>query len=569
MDKITIFKIKNSVKNFEDFFKLEPIEVIKVTVPAEAGYEVNIIAAFKQYKSKEKTHANIPWLVFLNDGLLDHQKFSFKAENLFPSALVAVKIIEAGLESFYAITFGLAAESHIEPDQVVRDFGIRVAMNICDEEKLKRIQSTRHAEVSSQSERQLSVGSRFSVFDIDDEKEFLQVIAGSAKKGEYEFIQSFVGRESISVKSNKGQAISWGNLIDRLRILAKAYEMKNYEKTFPGYAKFHFETDIDIITALEIKLFSKISKKDLSDTHLAPPELVDYSTCEFSYGKGVDRFEDLTLEDLLSSRREFKKNASIDSIKSMKVLVWNIETGNLIRSWNAFKCIVAEVECLGDSYILSNGQWKRVAKELKEEIDNYVAAIAIDECAYLPQDLNIWNPLTKRNEESVFNVHASDGCAELLLLDKAKIEIAGKRLYEICDLLHINREMIQVKRMQNSSGSVSHLFLQGRFYAEAFLTDEVCRVGFRQEIINRLGDAAEPFLNVVPVARNFNPSDYKIIFCILSEEDLEVGSLPFMARYELVHSHRYLKNVLGMNCSIVFRRISTEDKEKIKAEPAV
>lgn len=560
IDKISVFKIKSTATKFSDFFRLENPVSIPITKDHEAAYEIEVIAAFKEFKSAEKTQANIPWLVFLNDGLPAASRFSFKAANLFPSAIVGIKFTENGIDSYYAIAFGLAGDSHIDPDYIVRDFGIRVAMNICDEEKLKRIQSTRHAEVSTQSERQLSVGSSFSVFDIDDEKEFLQVIAGAARVGDYEFIQSFVGRENISIKSNKENQINWNNLIGRVHKLSNAYDLKNYEKTFPGYAKFHFETDVDIISELEEKLFELISNRDFSSTHLAPPEVVDYSTCEFSYGKNETKYEDLTLSDLLSSRRAFGEKSSLDSIKGMRIFVWNIDTGAKIRHWSAFKCLVAEVTHDGESYILSNGQWKRVGKELRQEIESYLAELIVDECKYLPHDIEIWNPVTKRNEESVFNVAASALDKDLLLLDRAKIEIAGKRLYEVCDLLHLDRSMIQVKRMQNSSSSVSHLFLQGRFYAEAFVTDELCRTGFRDEITKRLGADAGPFLDIVPTDRSFNTKDYKIIFCILSENNIVIADMPFMARYELVHSHRFLRKVMGMNCSVVFRRIKVKEK---------
>lgn len=564
VDKITIFKIKPTVASFADFIRLPDAKAIPVTPPADAAFEVEVVAAFKDHAGQEKTHLNIPWLVFLNDGLPPGDKFSFRSANRFPSAIVGIKLTEEHVSNFYAIVFGLAGDSHIDPDQIVRDFGIRVAMNICDEEKLKRIQSTRHAEVSTQSERQISTGSRFSVFDIDDEKEFLQSIAGVAQPG-FDFIQSFTGKESIAIKSPKGQAINWGNLIERVRTLASAYELKNFETSFPGYAKFHIVTDTDLLDKLDELLFAAIRRHDFSSAHLAPPEVVDYSTCEFSYGQNESRFEDLTLKDLIESRRAFNDDATMNSIRQMRVNLWNVETNTILRPWNAYRCLVAETSHEGETFILSNGQWKKISNDLQEEIDSQLATIPVADCPYLPNDVDIWNPETQKNQESVFNALAARDNANLLLLDKSKIDIGGKRLYEVCDLLHSDRHLIQVKRFQSSSSSVSHLFLQGRFYSQAFMTDEQCRTALRSAITEKLGDAADPFLQIIPVERgDLSPRDYTVVYCLLSERDINLQELPFMARYDLVHSHRFLKNVLGMNCSIALRRITTQQRPEPK-----
>lgn len=570
VDKLTIFKIKSTAKDFGDFIELQQPKKVAVEIPAGATYSVEVVVAFKEFVGKKKTHKNIPWMQFLNDGLPSPDHFKFESENRFPSAIVGLKFTDGGQDDFYAIVFGLAGESHINSEQIVRDFGIRVAMNICDEEKLKRVQSTRHAEVSTQSERQISSGSSFSVFDIDDEKEFLQAIAGAARN-EFKFIQSFTGKESIAIKASKGQAINWKNLIERVHALSDAYGLRKFETTFPGYAKFHFETDKNVIKALDAQLMKSIIARDFTRAHLAPPEVVDYATCDFSYNQHDGRFEDLTLEDLLNSRRSaLAVDADIGTMKSMKIRLWNVETGSQIRVWPAYRCIVAEVLHNGDTYILSNEQWKKVSNALQKEIDDYMPTIAIAGCAYLPHDVNIWNPAENKNQESVFNAAAKNGNEQLFLLDKGKIEIGGKRLYEVCDLLHTDRSLIQVKRFQNSSSSISHLFLQGRFYGDAFLTDEQCRHGMRQAIDKTLGAAdAIPFLDIVPLKRgDLNANEFTIIFCLLAERDITLKDLPFMARYELMHSHRVIVNRLGMSCAVAFRRIKVEAKPKpTKAAP--
>lgn len=557
IDKITIFKIKDTATGTGDFLKLDG-DLRQITLaPRTAGPAVSAWAHVKIHTAVRKTHENIPWLTFFNEGLKEDQYFRFEARNSFPAGVVALQFNSGGNTTFYALTFGLGGDNLIDHEYVVRDFGLQVAMNICDPDNLKRIQTSMHEAVSTQSERQISAGSSFSVFNIDDEKEFFRALAGSAKP-EFGFIQSFNGRDSIAIKAKKGDALNWGNLIDRVELLGGAYDLDAFKTNFPGYAKFHFENDPIIIGELDTLLFSKIKANDFSNVHLATPEVMDFNSVEFSYNKNDERFDDLVLSDLIESRRAFGIKSSIDSIKSTKVSVWNVDTGAKVREWSGYKCMVAEVSYLGNSYILSNSQWKQVAPDFKTEVDQYMALIKLSADAFLTTDVRIWDAASGKNKESVFNAEVAAATTDVILFDTAKIEVAGQRFYETCDIFHKERKFVQVKRFSSGSASVSHLFVQGRFYAEAFLTDDNCRQGMRTHVENIAPDPLrDAFLALVPLARkDLISNDYTVVFCILSSDAANaLADLPFMARYELMHTHKHLTNGLGINCEVAFRRV--------------
>lgn len=557
IDKITIFKIKDTATGIRDFLKVEGDLKQIPLAPRIGGAAVSAWAHVKIQTAVLKTHENVPWLSFLNEGLSDNEYFRFEARNSFPAGVVALQFVADNDIRFYALTFGLGGENLIDYEYVVRDFGLQVAMNICDPNNLKRIQTSMHEAVSTQSERQISAGSSFSVFNIDDEKEFFRALAGSAK-AEFAFIQSFNGRDSIAIKAKKGDALNWGNLLDRVESLGSAYGLDAFKTNFPGYAKFHFENDQIIIGELDAILFARIKAGDFSNIHLATPEVMDFNSIEFSYNKNEERFDDLVLHDLIDSRRAFGIKSSIDSIKSTKVLVWNVDTGAKVRDWNGYKCMVAEVSYANNSYILSNAQWKQVAPTFKAEVDQYMTTIKLSTDAFLAADIRIWDAVSEKNKEAVFNAAVAAATSDVLLFDTAKIEVAGQRFYETCDIFHKDRKFVQVKRFSSGSASVSHLFVQGRFYAEAFLTDDNCRQGMRAHVENIAPvPFRDEFLALLPLAREDLVSNrYTVVFCILSSDDAgALTDLPFMARYELMHTHKHLTKGLGINCEVAFRRV--------------
>ena len=447
-------------------------------------------------------------------------------------------------------------------DAVLGDFGIKVAMNICDQHALKRVQYSIHEAVSTRAEKQISVGSSFSVFNIDDEREFLRTVAGAAKAG-YGYIESFSGAESITIKTEKSNPLSWTTLIPRLHDLGEAYAKEDYKEVFVGYDKFHFEKDRDKIAALDELVFEEISSDTPENVHLAPPEFFDFENLSFMYDKEGDTFSDLTLSDLLDHRkRKFTARSSIKSIKDMKIHVHDAATDTTRRRWSAYKCLVAEVEYEGDTYILSTGQWKQISQGLKEEVDQYLETIPVTAPAYVLQNISIWDPEAKsgrgEDREDIYNAALANASADLFLFDKAKVQIAGEKRYEICDLLHSAKIFIQVKRFRNGAASISHLFLQGRFYADAFVSDPKCPESMRAHVeANAEGRDVGPFTAILPAdGAVINRREYVVLFCIITDiVDFQMSRLPFMARYELMHTHRHIARSLGFQCKVTLPRI--------------
>ncbi|MGV8597325.1 DUF6119 family protein, partial [Pseudomonas aeruginosa] len=94
----------------------------------------------------------------------------------------------------------------------------------------------------------------------------------------------------------------------------------------------------------------------------------------------------------------------------------------------------------------------------------------------------MWDAQRNQNREEIYNQELYNTNNDIFLFDKAKVHIAGERIYEVCDLLHSDKSLIHVKRLKSGSASISHLFLQGKFYSDAFISDQKCRESMREHI---------------------------------------------------------------------------------------
>ncbi len=370
--------------------------------------------------------------------------------------------------------------------------------------------------------------------------------------------------------------------MEACRKFEERYWSDDYKTTqFKSYDNLRHENDPAIIEQLDELLCINIEAKDLERVHLAPPEFVE-GDFEFAYVKVKEgdptptTFEDLRISDLISVPRRQLKDLTAQRLKSWKVYIYDSEHHASYLKWNAYKCLVAEVELGSRTFVLSNGQWREISEDLKEEVGSFINTEVVQlEAPYLPNDVNIWSAELNQNREDVFNSVAGRGCPQLYILDKSKITIAGSKTYEVCDLLHLDGLIIHVKRYSSGAASISHLFTQCKFYADAFLTDAECRSDMRAWITDDAGEDnagkdKPSFLALAPEkSQDVLGEKYTVVFCILhTSEKFSLSDLPFMSRYELMLSQRYLSEHRKFKVGVIFRKIVHGEKPSKLAEAA-
>ena len=564
--KVTLYKIKPDI-DFENYLKSE-LNTYDAFENVDAGYSGYI--KYVDAAGAEKTEDAVPWLRFLNSGF-DPKRYTFAARNRFPRAIMALRVsLQGGNAVHYVATFGQHGDAFLDKSRIVHDFGIKVGMNICDIEKLRRIQTSAHEAISRQTERQASTGASLRAFGINTDAEILRTLAGSVKDDYADLIESFKGKDSIQIKLPKEAQFGWGALADVCRRLDERYEAPDYRNTeFRSYDNLRHESDPDIVEALDATLCAKIEARDFSKIHLAPPEFLEVDDPSFAYRERgndddeVQRFDDLRIEDAVAARR-YIRDLSADKLRTWRIFRYDEEQERTFPLWNAYQCIVAEIDHGNKTYVLSNGLWREVSQQLKDKVDGYFDARDLElDAAYLPAGTNIYHAGRDQNREEVYNETAARGSADLFLLDQAKIEIAGRRLYEVCDLLHGDKHFVHVKKYASGSASISHLFTQAKMYSHAICSDEPTRAGIAEWIENDVHDAnvdkdKARFAALLPAkAADFKDAEYTVVFCILHDSPaFTLNDLPFMARYELMLAHSYLTEDRRFTVGVCFRRVT-------------
>lgn len=511
---------------------------------------------------KTKTQDDIPWLKFINEKLKKVQLFESGNKQARGIFIYSIKNNEN--EDFYAMVFGPGADSFINKDKIVSDFGLKIAMNTCDPNAIKSIQTSQHDTLSIQAEKQIHTGAGLSTYDIDYDEEFFKKISGKAK-ADYPFIASISGAERVQLKFDKEQKLTWEKLKEKTTLLNSLYVSEEYKSTdFKTFDNMKYETISSVIKTLDELLVKKLQKGEFEKISLTVPDIIDTERYTFSYKNNVaQEFEELILEDLIEAHKIIN---TIDTVKR-----WNIYKNDKIaetqyREWNAYQCLVAEIDYNKKKYILFNGRWREVSKDFVKAVNNYIENKRIDfDDAILPElenDVLIYDEESKRNKESVYNETIAQKNANIFLFDKAHIKLGNKAQYEICDLFTSNKELIQIKRFERGTASISHLFTQAKFYAEAFLIDTNLRKNLKKFIEDSIKDESSEnfnkdqntFVELIPDERP-KENEYTIVLCILTNDKMSLQDLPFMTLYSIVQTYKFLTERFNFKFKLIQRKI--------------
>jgi uncharacterized protein (TIGR04141 family) len=575
LERMTIFRAKDSVDKFSAIFDLTTENLPQFSYKS-GSYDISGVIKYCEVGGDKKTELDYPWMSMVNN-LSEEFNFKFSTKNKTPSAVIGIKIKKDDEEFYFLLTFGMHTSRFINTDKLVNDFGIKVAMNICDQNNLKKVNTTTHSSISTLTDRQASKGASLDIFDIDDEKEFFRSISGLTYKN-YPFIKSFSGKNSITVNIKKDLTIDNDELINILLSLNSAYQLDSYKEKFPTYGRLDYVSDSDEIEKLNNLIFDKLKNSDLSGINLAPnaiesDELSYYTYKDPDSDKDTEQYDTLNIMDLLNQHGNFNRKSSIETVKNWRI--YTVSTSDEISSMRAYNCLNCEVVHGGTTYILNSGIWRSINSDFKASIESYIKNnIKPQNSTYLPNNVSIHCVVkvkvkgkdTVKYKEEVYNSHVASTCDDIYLFDKSKINIAGKKQYEICDLLHCNKELIHVKVLKNGTSSLSHLFVQARFYTDAFIKDHDTRSSMRN-FINKNDNNEnknknkEKYLNIVPELReDLHAPSYSVVLCILTfDKEKTLDSLPFMARYELAKTHKYLNEERGVKLFYALRTVTKEN----------
>lgn len=566
IDKVSIYKMSGNVKDFSECMS------IKISKDKTVGINTSTLIGMFYYDQicSSSKKEDISWIKFFNEKIKG--KISGEYCNIYPRGIFFYKLNNT--EDFYVMTFGLGADAFINKNNIVFDFGIKVAMNICNPDKLRRVLSSKVEAIALHSEKQINNGARLSIFDIDDEKEFLRKIA-TKPLPKYSYISVITGAEAVQIKFGKDKKLDWDNLGEITKELDELYLSQKYKETFKNYDNFKFVNNKDPLkNDLDEELLKCLKEKNIDNIYLTSPDFFDYENFEFSYNKPdkkediekIERFSELSLSECFS-RYKIKVTTTAETLKTWNIFKYDIEKKFFSKLSSVYNCLVAELDYNNNKFILFNGRWRQVDKGVQAKVSSYFKNEGIDFEEYddsvLLNNVSIWNGKNGKDsqyKEAIYNEICAKNSKSLFMFDRSRTDYG-----EMCDLLSLNRELIHIKRFETGSASISHLFVQAKYYTDVFISDDEARKQMRDFIDNSSQDSNKvnyqkdnnKFKDIVPEESPLD-TDYTIILCILTEKEKRITDLPFMAQYEIYQTHRYLTNNRHFKMKFVNRLITKQ-----------
>jgi uncharacterized protein (TIGR04141 family) len=481
------------------------------------------------------TQPHIPaWAAFLQQGFSDLEL----GRSGSPSALLVVRIRDPRYRRrsvLFAFAFGPMGRHLLRPDAYERGYGLRASLNLMyprgadDSARLRAVDSKRRGPTMLRSRDQSSNLADFEVFDVNRLHDVVSKAHG-LPADHASWGRRIGGGDSMVLSSD----ITIGEIGRLCRDIELASRRIDYTDRFSWIDDLQPVTDPITRSALEDAVVADLRAGDLARVSLAPPEIVDWEQVvgfRFHYDRPQGRAHapvvrpDLRLTDYLAGLFRTFDPGDLDAewLRPKKVYAVD-ENGDSTYQWGIWRCLVAEVQLDGSTYVLDEGEFYRVSSDYVDDLNKAIDAIQPSSRA-MPDT-------TRTTVEADYNIATAASDESLLLLDRRTVRIPARTTaIEICDLLSTDRQLIHVKRHLGSA-DLSHLFAQGLVSAQLLQSSTDFRRAAQEKIREVCGSKTGfTFINEEPI----RTSEFEIAYAIAERWDgrTPVAAMPFFSKVNL------------------------------------
>jgi len=494
--------LKNSLALIQHTFKNKNIEDIVVYTKSSKPY--------------------MPIWVKLFDNVLEA-----KIEDLFNSSSAAVLIVKDN-KRYFAFTFGLG-RNLLNLDFVEESFGLRVALNSIDPDKVRSIDIKNIDTVLRHSKIQTSQAGSVDDFGMNIDRDILNGVTGKSN-------DEFLGK---TISGSMAVYLSFPLTFDNLSLLCERllekYRDEKYKENF-AWVDHVREIKIEgLINKLNDGLIDVIKHKNFEreTLFLAIPQVVNWEQFEgFKYSESDELKEDINIEDMLPSEGEIEEKVNILWLKRKEILFIGKDE-QILDSWSLYKCINYESKQEKETYLLTGGKWFKIDTDYVGSVNSEIDKV---------KEYNRFNfPKYEEKREDEYNKKVYDNNKTVcFLMDKKNIVYGGgQSKIEFCDLIIHKTDFVHIKRFRGSS-ALSHLFFQGANSARLFLSS----ADFRKKVNKHL-----------PTDWHFKDPvkalDYEVVFAIISKVRKNIKDiLPFFSKVSFLQIHVQLQ-LYGYKVSLV------------------
>ncbi|WP_164547145.1 TIGR04141 family sporadically distributed protein [Mesorhizobium sp. M6A.T.Cr.TU.016.01.1.1] len=446
--------------------------------------------------------------------------------DIFASGAGAAVFLPIG-DRIAAICFG-HVHIALNDDAFERQFGLKVTLNTVPRGQLRTLDLATPDAVTCQKRVQASRDSDLQAFGVDMLRDLARVAGGTPT--DLTFARFVAGKDSLSITCE----VKADGLQQKCAEIIKTYKKVDYQREFAWVDNMRIVHEKDTIKLLDGQLeeaLGKLRDGQASQLHMAPPEIVNYTEGnELHYngfGSHGTTFHSLSIDDYVAELNRCDFDDEFSELKANhRIKAKGDGEDEFSEKWRVYDCFVFETSLgVGDKekhYVLFAGDWYVVEKRFKKLVEDYFDAL---------EKVEIIGATTCANERDLIaDIEANR--PELLKLDQQKINPSGVRYgnLEPCDFLSKNGEFIHLKD-GDSSGPISHVWMQGLVSAEAFVSDAKFRKTLRAKV-KSLGQGFEAQLpkSGEPVDR----TKFKVVYGVMRKPyaDGTLG-LPFFSKVSL------------------------------------
>jgi uncharacterized protein (TIGR04141 family) len=455
------------------------------------------------------------WTDFVRGGVADEFLDALKVKTAS-----GVLLVEQD-DRVFAITFG-HGHHLIDNEQIVSDFGLKTTLNSVDPDAIRQVDRRKLDSTGRIAIEQSGIEIPIYQFGLDIEQDLVRRV--TAKPRDPELGRQLSGKDALRVTAPL-------NLENLNAFLSKIYRISQettYRDNFAFIDNIAEIREEGLILALQGRVIELANDDGASDVWMAPPDIIDWNLTQgMRYTDDSD--EELRQDiDLVTFGAVAMGGDPItwDGLEHHRIHVIDNDD-NELESWPARKCLYAEFEHDGHTYVLTEGKWYRINDDFATRVAQNFAAIP--DCGlHLP----VW---TQRNEGQYNDDTAAASGGNLRLLDRQLINFPpGRDRMEFCDLLSNQRHLIHVKQFSSSSG-MSHLCSQAANSAEYLKMDS----RFRELVNQKLTDLGIPQAFHVPAQfTNENAGQYEVVFGIAGKHAHLPIEIPFFSKVSISHAAR-------------------------------
>ena len=448
----------------------------------------------------------------------------------------------------FVVTFGYAW-LYINPAAFVADFGLRVALNAADDNKLRRL-DVAHLGEAIKGVSQSASQRRFETFGIDEALEVVRKIGGVVR--EEEFGLSVSGSNSLKIRTETDLE----DIPDLAERALTYFESRAYRQTsFRVIDNLLPEFDTIRVQSLNERAAQSIANGQ-ADFELGMPEFSEDDVSSFRFvGFGRrNSYSDLRLSHYVEALGENVEGLNFGDLKRHQVKAEYLNSEKPPRTLKVHDALVGSIEFEGGRFAINEGQWYRVDAAFKRSVDSAFFNAVRDMDVDVPVIVTRYSEDGRREfleAEVEYNIRYADA-RNCVLMDRMLFSIPdmARSGIEICDLLDIpNKRLIHVKMSGRRSSVLSHFFKQGANSARLLKSVDALWTDVLEEVRGRYG---EDVANQLSLAISEEQRPWTVEYHIADVSSVNGRfSIPFFSRVTFRDEQRQLQS-MGYQVAVRF-----------------